>query len=165
MACPRERAGFDVRDVHYSHYGRVCPIETPEGPNIGLINTLATLARVNSYGFIETPYRRVITRVPATDAAALLGRTVVEPFGSNGGGEPLAQVGDLIDEALAAAMGQVDGAEELDVRIRPVVTTETEYLAADEEERHTIAESQDPAECERRNRSGSSLGSPRPELS
>ena len=136
----RERAGFDVRDVHYSHYGRVCPIETPEGPNIGLINTLATLARVNSYGFIETPYRRVITRVPATDAAALLGRTVVEPFGSNGGGEPLAQVGDLIDEALAAAMGQVDGAEELDVRIRPVVTTETEYLAADEEERHTIAE-------------------------
>ena len=136
----RERAGFDVRDVHYSHYGRVCPIETPEGPNIGLINTLATLARVNSYGFIETPYRRVITRVPATDAAALLGRTVVEPFGSNGGGEPLAQVGDLIDEALAAAMGQIDGAEKLDVRIRPVVTTETEYLAADEEERHTIAE-------------------------
>ena len=136
----RERAGFDVRDVHYSHYGRVCPIETPEGPNIGLINTLATLARVNSYGFIETPYRRVITRVPATDAAALLGRTVVEPFGSNGGGEPLAQVGDLIDEALAAAMGQIDGAEKLHVRIRPVVTTETEYLAADEEERHTIAE-------------------------
>ena len=136
----RERAGFDVRDVHYSHYGRVCPIETPEGPNIGLINTLATLARVNSYGFIETPYRRVITRVPATDAAGLLGRTVVEPFGSNGGGEPLAQVGDLIDEALAAAMGQIDGAEKLDVRIRPVVTTETEYLAADEEERHTIAE-------------------------
>ena len=136
----RERAGFDVRDVHYSHYGRVCPIETPEGPNIGLINTLATLARVNSYGFIETPYRRVSTRVPATDAAALLGRTVVEPFGSNGGGEPLAQVGDVIDEALAAAMGQVDGAETLDVRIRPVVTTETEYLAADEEERHTIAE-------------------------
>ena len=136
----RERAGFDVRDVHYSHYGRVCPIETPEGPNIGLINTLATLARVNSYGFIETPYRRVITRVPATDAAALLGRTVVEPFGSNGGGEPLAQVGDVIDESLAAAMGQVDGAETLDVRIRPVVTTETEYLAADEEERHTIAE-------------------------
>ncbi len=136
----RERAGFDVRDVHYSHYGRVCPIETPEGPNIGLINTLATLARVNSYGFIETPYRRVITRVPATDAAALLGRTVVEPFGSNGGGEPLAHVGDLIDEALAAAMGQVDGAEKLNVRIRPVVTTETEYLAADEEESHTIAE-------------------------
>lgn len=55
----RERAGFEVRDVHHSHYGRMCPIETPEGPNIGLINSLATYARVNEYGFIETPYRKV----------------------------------------------------------------------------------------------------------
>ncbi|MCF6343110.1 MAG: DNA-directed RNA polymerase subunit beta [Devosiaceae bacterium] len=56
----RERAGFEVRDVHVTHYGRICPIETPEGPNIGLINSLATFARVNKYGFIETPYRKVI---------------------------------------------------------------------------------------------------------
>ena len=56
----RERAGFEVRDVHPTHYGRICPIETPEGPNIGLINSLATYARVNNYGFIETPYRKVI---------------------------------------------------------------------------------------------------------
>ena len=56
----RERAGFEVRDVHPTHYGRICPIETPEGPNIGLINSLATFARVNKYGFIETPYRKVI---------------------------------------------------------------------------------------------------------
>ena len=55
----RERAGFEVRDVHTSHYGRICPIETPEGPNIGLINSLATYARINKYGFIETPYRKV----------------------------------------------------------------------------------------------------------
>ena len=55
----RERAGFEVRDVHPTHYGRICPIETPEGPNIGLINSLATYARVNKYGFIESPYRRV----------------------------------------------------------------------------------------------------------
>lgn len=55
----RERAGFEVRDVHYSHYGRMCPIETPEGPNIGLISSLSTYARVNEYGFIETPYRKV----------------------------------------------------------------------------------------------------------
>jgi DNA-directed RNA polymerase subunit beta len=55
----RERAGFEVRDVHYSHYGRMCPIETPEGPNIGLINSLSTYAKVNRFGFIETPYRRV----------------------------------------------------------------------------------------------------------
>ena len=56
----RERAGFEVRDVHPTHYGRICPIETPEGPNIGLINSLATFARVNQYGFIESPYRRVV---------------------------------------------------------------------------------------------------------
>src|SRR5699024_9504154 len=55
----RERAGFEVRDVHYSHYGRMCPIETPEGPNIGLINSLSSYAKVNKFGFIETPYRRV----------------------------------------------------------------------------------------------------------
>ena len=55
----RERAGFEVRDVHATHYGRICPIETPEGPNIGLIASLSTFARVNEYGFVETPYRRV----------------------------------------------------------------------------------------------------------
>ena len=55
----RERAGFEVRDVHPTHYGRICPIETPEGPNIGLINSLATYSRVNKYGFIESPYRTV----------------------------------------------------------------------------------------------------------
>ena len=55
----RERAGFEVRDVHPTHYGRICPIETPEGPNIGLINSLATYSRVNKYGFIESPYRKV----------------------------------------------------------------------------------------------------------
>src|SRR5690242_238372 len=58
----RERAGFEVRDVHPTHYGRICPIETPEGPNIGLINSLATFARVNKYGFIESPYRKVINK-------------------------------------------------------------------------------------------------------
>ncbi|WP_080735176.1 DNA-directed RNA polymerase subunit beta [Coxiella burnetii] len=59
----RERAGFEVRDVHVTHYGRVCPIETPEGPNIGLINSLAVFARANEYGFLETPYRKVVDRV------------------------------------------------------------------------------------------------------
>ncbi|MGI6116750.1 MAG: DNA-directed RNA polymerase subunit beta [Bilifractor sp.] len=61
----RDRAGFEVRDVHYSHYGRMCPIETPEGPNIGLINSLASYARINKYGFIEAPYRRVDKSDPA----------------------------------------------------------------------------------------------------
>src|SRR2546428_2447521 len=77
----RERAGFDVRDVHHSHYGRICPIETPEGPNIGLIGSLATFARVNEYGFIETPFRRVHRDDGAQPqrAAQLNGRTLRRP--------------------------------------------------------------------------------------
>ncbi|SFL10581.1 DNA-directed RNA polymerase subunit beta [Pseudovibrio ascidiaceicola] len=67
----RERAGFEVRDVHPTHYGRICPIETPEGPNIGLINSLATFARVNKYGFIESPYRRVIDGIVTKDVVYL----------------------------------------------------------------------------------------------
>ncbi|PJF34227.1 MAG: DNA-directed RNA polymerase subunit beta, partial [Phototrophicales bacterium] len=70
----RERAGFDVRDVHHSHYGRICPIETPEGPNIGLIGRLASYARVNELGFIETPYRRVV-KFMETDDPGIIGRT------------------------------------------------------------------------------------------
>src|ERR1700727_1117591 len=69
----RERAGFEVRDVHPTHYGRICPIETPEGPNIGLISSLSCFARINEYGFIESPYRRVkdgkvLDFVPVTNA-------------------------------------------------------------------------------------------------
>ncbi len=73
----RERAGFEVRDVHFSHYGRICPIETPEGPNIGLIGSLATYSIVNEYGFIETPYRKVLKEVRTKDEH-LAGRTVTE---------------------------------------------------------------------------------------
>jgi DNA-directed RNA polymerase subunit beta len=68
----RERAGFEVRDVHPTHYGRICPIETPEGPNIGLINSLATFARVNKYGFVETPYRKVKDGRQITDEVVYL---------------------------------------------------------------------------------------------
>ncbi|TKB23593.1 DNA-directed RNA polymerase subunit beta [Desulfopila sp. IMCC35006] len=67
----RERAGFEVRDVHPTHYGRICPVETPEGPNIGLIVSLATFARINPYGFIETPYRKVENRIVADDVKYL----------------------------------------------------------------------------------------------
>src|SRR5215213_2767415 len=88
----RERAGFDVRDVHHSHYGRICPIETPEGPNIGLIGSLATYGRVNSYGFIETPYRRVAGELPK-DAPDLLGRVLIEDVdGVEAGTEITAEV-------------------------------------------------------------------------
>ncbi len=89
----RERAGFEVRDVHPTHYGRICPIETPEGPNIGLINSLATYARVNKYGFIETPYRKVTNSKVSGDVVYLSameeGRYTIaqanEPFDSKGG--------------------------------------------------------------------------------
>src|SRR5256884_410953 len=97
----RERAGFDVRDVHHSHYGRICPIETPEGPNIGLMGSLATFARVNEYGFIETPFRRVYSELPADRAhrEKLLGRTlrddVYEPSAKRG---KLAKKGDVLDQ-------------------------------------------------------------------
>jgi len=67
----RERAGFEVRDVHPTHYGRICPIETPEGPNIGLINSLATFSRINKYGFIETPYRKIIDNKLTTEVVYL----------------------------------------------------------------------------------------------
>src|SRR3954462_3219521 len=67
----RERAGFEVRDVHPTHYGRICPIETPEGPNIGLINSLASFSRVNKYGFIETPYRKVVDKKVTNDVVYL----------------------------------------------------------------------------------------------
>ena len=68
----RERAGFEVRDVHATHYGRICPIETPEGPNIGLIASLSTFARVNEYGFVETPYRKRRATARVTDEVQLV---------------------------------------------------------------------------------------------
>ena len=77
----RERAGFDVRDVHPSHYGRMCPIETPEGPNIGLIGSLATYGKINNYGFIETPYRKVRKLVSHRDNKAdAIGQVLAEPL-------------------------------------------------------------------------------------
>ena len=81
----RERAGFDVRDVHHSHYGRICPIETPEGPNIGLLGSLATYARTNRYGFIETPYRKVYKEVLSSDVGAIEGRTLTKNVVGPGG--------------------------------------------------------------------------------
>ena len=76
----RERAGFEVRDVHPTHYGRICPIETPEGPNIGLINSLATFARVNKYGFIESPYRKVVMNSIVTEEIEYLSAIEEEKY-------------------------------------------------------------------------------------
>ncbi len=131
----RERAGFDVRDVHHSHYGRICPIETPEGPNIGLIGRLASYARVNEYGFIETPYRLVIRQLPIDDKR-LLHRATREDV-------PNAKGDTVVAEGVKLEQKQVDKLRKAGVTEVPVqsfVDKEIHYLSADEEDRFMIAQ-------------------------
>ncbi len=101
----RERAGFEVRDVHYTHYGRMCPIETPEGPNIGLINSLATYARINQYGFIEAPYRRVDKSDPenpiVTDEVVYMTADDEDQYIVAQASEPLDEEGHFINKNVA----------------------------------------------------------------
>jgi len=132
----RERAGFDVRDVHHSHYGRICPIETPEGPNIGLIGSLATYARVNDYGFIETPYRCVLRTAP-NKVRSTTGRTLREPIVLPDTGEVVVKAGTLIDQAVARQLADMRLEE---IPIMPVVTEDVVYLTADQEDQHIIAQ-------------------------
>ncbi len=136
----RERAGFDVRDVHHSHYGRICPIETPEGPNIGLIGSLSTYARVNDYGFIETPYRRVRSTVPAT-VEALVGRALREDVAGTGG-KVVGAAGARVDAALAAKIAALGLTDE--VPVAPFVTDDVEYLTADVEDHYSVAQANSP---------------------
>jgi DNA-directed RNA polymerase subunit beta len=131
----RERAGFDVRDVHHSHYGRICPIETPEGPNIGLIGSLATYGRINSYGFIETPYRKV-KRTIAWDEAGTDGYEAGTDLLAKGGTVVLKKGHRLNDAAIAELKKQKLNA----FPIKPIVTDQIEYLPADEEEEHVVAQ-------------------------
>jgi DNA-directed RNA polymerase subunit beta len=100
----RERAGFEVRDVHPTHYGRICPVETPEGPNIGLITSLATYARVNEYGFIEVPYKKVVNgRV--TDEVEYFSAIEGEKFIIAEATAPLDNKGNLVGETVSARVG------------------------------------------------------------
>ena len=134
----RDRAGFDVRDVHHSHYGRICPIETPEGPNIGLIGSLATYGRINQYGFIETPYRRVLRLLDMQrDADRLAGQTLAERVVDPTTNKEIGASGAIVDKKLADKIAK---AGLRTVRIKPVVTDEIEYLSADVEEDFTIAQ-------------------------
>ena len=99
----RERAGFEVRDVHYSHYGRMCPIETPEGPNIGLITSLATFARIDQYGFVEAPYRRVDKETNCvTDEIVYMTADVEDNYVVAQANEPLDENGRFIDKKVSA---------------------------------------------------------------
>lgn len=103
----RERAGFEVRDVHHSHYGRMCPIETPEGPNIGLIGSLSTYARVNEYGFIEAPYRKVDKeKGVVTDEIVYLTADEEDQYVIAQGNEPLDEEGRFVDDRVMARVGE-----------------------------------------------------------
>src|SRR5437868_9471656 len=134
----RERAGFDVRDVHHSHYGRICPIETPEGPNIGLIGALASYAKVNEFGFVEAPFRRVYNRLAVTkdNKVRLLGRPLRRAAADPKGTEVL-PVHEVLDEK---AIQKLIKAHVASVDIVPWVSTEVEYLSADEEDMFGIAQ-------------------------
>ena len=135
----RERAGFDVRDVHHSHYGRICPIETPEGPNIGLIGRLASFARVNEYGFIETPYRKVFRTMEADDER-LEGRSLRENVTDPKSGEVLFKSGEEIDAKMLKRIAKT-GAP---VSIAPFVSDQFDYLSADAEDKYVIAQANAP---------------------
>ena len=131
----RERAGFEVRDVHFSHYGRICPIETPEGPNIGLIGSLATYSQVNRYGFIETPYRRVVSEV-STDYERLVGKRTGEAA-LDDDGKTIVKAGATITAKHVSRLSQLPPRT---VKMVPFVSDEVAYLSADEEDRYTIAQ-------------------------
>jgi len=124
----RERAGFEVRDVHHSHYGRICPVQTPEGPNIGLVGHMATYSRINEYGFLETPYLKI--KHEAQGAEELAGRVLREDIAG------VAKAGEkLTKETAKKAAAKSKSA----VRVAPFVTETIEYINAIVEDRHTIA--------------------------
>ena len=120
----RERAGFEVRDVHPTHYGRICPIETPEGPNIGLISSLSCFARINEYGFIESPYRKVIKGAVVDEVQVL-----------NPGDSDL-KVGDILRRSEVDEVNRKLGAKKQGVEFE----AHCEYLSAWEEDKWTIAQ-------------------------
>ena len=131
----RERAGFDVRDVHHSHYGRICPIETPEGPNIGLIGRLASYAQVNDLGFIETPYRKVISSLGVNDPG-LIGRRLLDDV-ENSKGKVVLEEDTILDTKAVTKLKKLRITE---VSVAPFATQDIEYLSADTEDKYTIAQ-------------------------
>jgi DNA-directed RNA polymerase subunit beta len=129
----RERAGFEVRDAHATHYGRICAVETPEGANIGLVLNLANYARVNEYGFVETPYRKVINAATVKD---IVGHIAAEDLHDEKG-KVLVKAGTKISAADAAKLAKVEGKVTWPVKAK--VTNEVIYLDAYEEETAIIA--------------------------
>ena len=141
----RERAGFDVRDVHASHYGRICPIETPEGPNIGLLGSLSTYARLNPYGFIETPYRKIRRDISSANPD-IQGRTPLEDI-MDEDGKIIAESQKPITIPVAAL---VNALSPRDVNVMAYVTADEadiDYLSADDEEENTIGQATTPMDA------------------
>ncbi len=138
----RERAGFDVRDVHHSHYGRICPIETPEGPNIGLLGSLATFARTSEYGFIETPYRKIFSEISNTDSS-ILGRTITQNIVDETG-KNILKAGKVITKRTAR---RISNLPEQMLQVKPYVSFKTDdivYLSANEEEQMHVTQAHSP---------------------
>ncbi|CAN5386514.1 DNA-directed RNA polymerase subunit beta [soil metagenome] len=129
----RERAGFEVRDAHATHYGRICPVETPEGANIGLVLNLASYARINDYGFIETPYRKVINAVTAIDAAGHVAGVDLE----DQKGKTIVKKGKFISADDAKKLAAVK--EQITWPVKAKVSKEVSFLDASEEEHAVIA--------------------------
>lgn len=132
----RERAGFEVRDVHRTHYGRICPIATPEGPNIGLVGHLASYARVNDYGFIETPFRKVVREVPNDGQSAVdeIARANYDGIVKHG------------EKITAAQAKQLKSTEQTTILVKPRATNEVVYLDAFTEERQITTSATSPTD-------------------
>ncbi|MBP9718738.1 DNA-directed RNA polymerase subunit beta [Candidatus Gracilibacteria bacterium] len=131
----RERASFDVRDVHPSHYGRICPIATPEGPNIGLVVHLAAYAKVNAYGFIETPFREVGHEVK-NGSKDLIGRTLNEDILVDK--KVIAKAGTVITESVAKELAKAK--DKTNIPVRPYITSKVAYYDAEAERDLVIAQ-------------------------
>jgi len=125
----RERAGFEVRDVHSSHYGRICPVETPEGPNIGLVGHLATYTKINSYGFLETPYLKIYHEVQ-NEEVEIKGKTLNEKIGNF-------EIGTEINQEMAKEISK--NKQKKTIKIKPWISSEIEYVNATKEDRKNIA--------------------------
>ncbi|MDD2656637.1 MAG: DNA-directed RNA polymerase subunit beta [Patescibacteria group bacterium] len=135
----RDRAGFEVRDVHRTHYGRICPIATPEGPNIGLVGHLSTFSKINKFGFLETPYKKVIS-VVKNEAALTTGEI------ANMEVKGIVKVDDRITAEIAKKLEKEKGIQE--VQVKPHVSSEVVYLNSFQEERTITASATTPIDEE-----------------
>jgi len=134
----RERASFDVRDVHPTHYGRICPIATPEGPNIGLVVHLSTYAKINEYGFIETPYAEVKRFIPNNDEKKLIGHESDSDLKNPKTKKIILKDHEVITEKKAKELIKIKEIKEIPVR--PFVTEDIKYHTADEEKDFILAD-------------------------